>query len=307
MYYKYYLAVITAFTIWGFFSIVLKSLAAFHAFDILIYRAVTSVSIMLLVLVLIRTKSLKNNLKLFISFPKKKQQKVVIINLLSGVFLALNWFVFIYVMNNVSVSATSLAYLICPILTMVLAYFILKEKLFRIQWVAVGLSLVSCLLLSLGNFMDLFYSIIIAFTYAIYLVLQRKNHDMDRFLVLTFQLVTAVVLLLPFSPNYISTIEKTTFFYAVIAIIAIVFTIVPMYLNIYALKGLNSSVVGIFIYLNPIINFLLAVFYFKESISFLQGLSFSIIGFSVIIFNLPNFKNQIKKTEKPHLLKFNKF
>src|SRR5690606_27496534 len=140
-----------------------------------------------------------------------------------------------------------------------------------------------------------------AFTYAIYLVLQRKNHDMDRFLVLTFQIGVAVILLLPFSPNYISNIEKPSFFYIMIALIAVVFTIIPMYLNIYALKGLNSAVVGIFIYLNPIINFLIAVFYFKEHISLLQGLSFGLIGISVIIFNIPNFKNQINKRKATHV------
>lgn len=299
--YKYFLAVISAFTIWGFFSLVLKSLDAFPAFDILIYRAVVSVLIMLLVSLLLRPKILKKNLNLYQSFSKKIKRKVLIVNLLSGLFLALNWFVFIYVMNNVSVSATSLAYLICPILTMVLAYFILKEKLFKIQWFSAALSLVSCLILSFGSFIDLFYSMIIAFTYAIYLVLQRKNQDMDRFLVLTVQIGVAVILLLPFSPNYISDIEKTSFFYAMIALIAVVFTIIPMYLNIFALKGLNSAVVGIFIYLNPILNFLIAVFYFKEHISFLQGLSFSLIGVSVIIFNIPNFRNQINKRKATHV------
>jgi len=301
MRYKYYLAVITAFTIWGFFSLVLKSLDVFPAFDILIYRALISVFIMLLVSLVLRPKVFKANIKIYQSLPKKNKRNVWIVNLLSGLFLALNWFIFIYVMNNVSVSATSLAYLICPILTMVLAFFILKEKLFKIQWLSVVLSLVSCLLLSLGNFMDLFYSMFIAFTYAVYLVLQRRNQEIDRFMVLTVQIGVAVILLLPFIPSYISDIEKTPFFYEIIVLIAIVFTIIPMYLNIYALKGLNSSVVGIFIYLNPIINFLLAVFYFKEHISFLQGLSFSLIGISVIIFNIPNFKNQMNKRKATHV------
>lgn len=301
MRYKYYLAVITAFTIWGFFSLVLKSLDTFPAFDILFYRAIISVFIMLLVSLFLRPKAFRKNITIFQYLPEKTKRKILIVNLLSGLFLALNWFIFIYVMNNVSVSATSLAYLICPILTMVLAYLILKEKLVKIQWLSVALSFVSCLILSFGNFIDLFYSMIIAFTYAIYLVLQRKNQEMDRFLVLTFQIGIAVILLLPFMPSYISDTEKTTFFYAMIALIAVVFTIIPMYLNIYALKGLNSSIVGVFIYLNPIINFLLAVFYFKEDISFLQVLSFILIGVSVIIFNIPNFKNQINKRRATHI------
>src|SRR5690606_37357577 len=128
----------------------------------------------------LRPKALKTNIKLFKSITAKDKRRIVIINVLSGLFLALNWYIYIYVMNNVSVSATSLAYLICPILTMVLAYLLLKEKLFKLQWVSVILSLIGCLLLSLGNFTDLFYSMIIAFTYALYLVLQRKNQEMDR-------------------------------------------------------------------------------------------------------------------------------
>ncbi len=301
MQYKYYLSVITAFTIWGFFSLVLKSLDTYPAFDILSYRSVLSVFIMLIVSLVLRPKVLKKNIGLYKSLSIKNKRKIWVINILSGLFLALNWFIFIYVMNSVSVSATSLAYLICPILTMVLAYLILKEKLFKIQWFSVALSLFSCLLLSLGSFTDLFYSMIIAFTYAVYLVLQRKNQDLDRFLILTVQVGVAVILLFPFFPAYVSDIEKTPFFYGMVTIIAVVFTIIPMFLNIYALKGLNSSVVGVFIYLNPIINFLLAIFYFKEHITFLQGLGYGLIGISVVIFNIPNFKNRMKKRKAIHV------
>ena len=301
MNYKYYVAVISAFTIWGFFSLVLKSLDAYPAFDILSYRSVLSVFIMLVVSLVLRPKILKKNIQLYKSLSVRNKQKFWIMNALSGLFLALNWFIFIYVMNAVSVSATSLAYLICPILTMVLAYLILKEKLFNIQWFSVVLSLLSCLLLSLGNFMDLLYSMIIALTYAIYLVIQRKNQDLDRFLTLTVQVGFAVILLLPFFPSQVSDMEKTTLFYGMLLLISVVFTIIPMFLNFYALKGLNSSVVGVFIYLNPIINFMLAIFYFKEKITLLQGISYGLIGISVIIFNIPNFRSHMKKRKAIHV------
>jgi chloramphenicol-sensitive protein RarD len=298
---KYYIAVIAAFTIWGFFSIILKSLDSFTAFDILSYRSVLSASIMLVITLLLRPKALKENKVLFLSFTKKVQYRIIGVNMLSGLFLALNWYIFIYVMNNVSVNATSLAYLICPILTMVLAYLILKEKLFKLQWFSVILSLAGCLLLSLGNFMDLFYSMIIAFSYAIYLILQRKNQEMDRFIVLTAQIVFAVILLFPFFMTYEFNTVKTTFFYSMILIIAIVFTIIPMFLNIYALKGLPSSVVGVFINLNPIINFFLAIFYFHEKITLLQGLSYILIMISIVIFNIPALKHRIHRRRAAHI------
>ena len=298
---KYYIAVITAFSIWGFFSLVLKSLDQFTAFDILSYRTLGSVVIMLFVSLLLRTKVLKVNLTLFNTMGRHVKRRVLIVNILSGLFLALNWYIYIYVMNNVSVSATSLAYLICPILTMVLAYLILKEKLFKLQWAAVLLSLVGCLLLSLGNFTDLFYSMIIAITYALYLVLQRKNQELDRFLVLTCQVFFAVLFLLPFIIAYDSPNEKTPFFYGMLALIAVVFTIIPMFLNIYALRGLNSSVVGVFIYLNPLFNFMLAIFYFKEKVSLLEGICYLLILISIVLFNVPVIKNRINRRRAAHI------
>ncbi|GGG46272.1 EamA family transporter [Bizionia arctica] len=298
---KYYLAVISAFTIWGFFSVILKSLDSFPAFDILSYRSVFSAAIMLVITLFLRPKALKENKALFMSFTKKVKYRIIGINMLSGLFLALNWYIFIYVMNNVSVKATSLAYLICPILTMVLAYLILKEKLFKLQWFSVILSFVGCLLLSLGNFMDLFYSMVIAFSYAIYLVMQRKNQELGRFLVLTAQICFAVVLLFPFFMTYEFNTVKTSIFYGTILLIAVVFTIIPMYLNIYALKGLPSSVVGVFIYLNPIINFFLAIFYFHEEITLLQGLSYLLIIISIVIFNIPALKNRIHRRRAAHI------
>ena len=298
---KYYIAVISAFTIWGFFSLVLKSLDDFSAFDILSYRTVGSVLIMVFVSLILRPKALKTNIKLFKSLSTKDKRRIIVINILSGLFLALNWYIYIYVMNNVSVSATSLAYLICPILTMVLAYLLLKEKLFKLQWVSVILSLFGCLLLSLGNFTDLFYSMIIAFTYALYLVLQRKNQEMDRFLVLTSQVFFAVIFLLPFIISYDSPNEKTPFFYGMLALIAIVFTIIPMFLNIYALRGLNSSVVGVFIYLNPLINFMFAIFYFDEKVSVIEAVCYLLILISIFLFNFSAIKNRINRRRAAHI------
>jgi chloramphenicol-sensitive protein RarD len=184
---------------------------------------------------------------------------------------------------------------------MVLAYIILKEKLFKLQWFSVVLSLLGCLLLSLGNFMDLFYSMIIAFSYAFYLILQRKNQEMDRFIVLTAQIIFAVILLFPFFMTYEFNTVKTSFFYGMILLIAVVFTIIPMFLNIYALKGLPSSVVGVFIYLNPIINFFLAIFYFHEEITLLQGLSYLLIIISIVIFNIPALKHRIHRRRAAHI------
>jgi chloramphenicol-sensitive protein RarD len=282
---KYYLSAFLAFFIWGFFSLALKPLHDYASLDILFYRVFFSVIIMLFINVVFRRNVLVTNWNHFKTMSLKKQKNVVILTLGGGLFLSSNWFVFIFVMNHVSVKAASLAYLICPILTTVLAFFILKEKLSKWQWIAVLISVFSFSLLALGHFKDLFFSLITAATYAMYLISQRKNNSLDKFVILNIQLLFTALILLPLYPKYSGEIPTESLFYICLLVIVIFFTIVPLFLNLYALNGINSSAVGIMIYINPIINFLLAIFYYKEQVSSIQLVSYFLILVSIIVFN----------------------
>jgi len=282
---KYYLAVISAFVIWGFFSLPLKAIDQYASLDILLSRVAMASLLILVISLTLRKKVTFQNIKIFRRFEKSYRRKLIVLNLVSSVLLAINWYLFIYVMNHISVNATSLAYMLCPIITTVLAYVFLKDKLSRVQWLAVSLSLFSCILLSIGHFMDVFYSFIIALSYAIYLTLQKHNHQLDRFFTLTFQIVCGTIILLPLFTYQQSVPEKGIYFFGIVFLIASVFTILPMFLNVFSLNKLNSSTAGIFIYLNPVFSFLLAMFYFKEQMGILKILSYSIVFFSVLLFN----------------------
>lgn len=282
---KYYLAAFFAFFIWGFFSLALKPLHHYPSLDIMFYRVFFSVVLMVLINLVFRGKVLRKNWIHFSKMPQEQKRRTVVLTLGGALFLASNWFVFIFVMNHVSVKAASLAYLICPILTTVIAFYTLKETLSKGQWIAVMISILGCVLLSLNHFEDIFFSLVVAATYAFYLVSQRKNSELDKFLVLTIQLLFTALILLPFYPKYSGTIPTEPLFYGCLLIIVVFFTIIPLFLNLYALKGINSSTVGIMIYINPIINFLLAIFYYNEQVSVLQLCSYFLILVSIVVFN----------------------
>lgn len=286
---KYYIAAITAYTVWGFFSLVLKPIHEYPALDILFYRVFSCCILMLVITFLFKRKALQESINVFKSLSAAEKKKAVLLNIGGSIFLMANWFTFIYVMNHVSVKATSLAYLVCPILTTLLAYFILKEKLAKTQWLAVGLSIFGCLLLSYADIMDMFFSIIIGLTYACYLVSQRVNKGFDRFIVLTFHITLAAIVLFPFYLEYSGTIPTEFKFYFCIETIAIAFTIIPLFLNLYALSGINSSTVGMLLNINPMIAFLLANFVYHEKISALQISAYGIIFIAVLVFNSNHF------------------
>jgi len=289
---RYYAAAIAAFTIWGFFSFVLKPLSRYPSLDILFYRVFSSSAVMLLVSVAFRRAAGLAAKRSFINLPADQKRAVVLQVLGGGLFLTANWFFFIFVMNHISVKAASLAYLVCPVLTTVLAFFILKEYLNKLQWIAVSLIVISCLLLAFNNLTDLLYSLAIAFSYAFYLVGQRRDYGIDRFLILTLQVTFSALLLLPFYPAYHGPIPVAFSFYGSILIIALFLTILPLFLNLYALKGLRSSTVGILLYINPLMNFMIAVLYYHEKLDGWQIVAYGVILSSVILFNIPPRKKE---------------
>ncbi|HZZ76057.1 MAG TPA: EamA family transporter [Puia sp.] len=282
---KYYFAAITAYTIWGFFSLVLRPLDAYTSADILFYRVFSCAIFMLVIVFFFRRKKWTESVELYKSLPPNRKRLTILLNIAGSIFLTGNWFSFIYVMNHISIKATSLAYMVCPILTTLLAFFILHEKLHRLQWLAVALSVTGCLLLSYADLRDMYFSLIVGFSYACYLVSQRKNAGFDTFIVLTFHIVLSSLILLPFFITYSGKLPSAFTFYAMIGVIAVFFTIIPLFLNLYALTGINSSVVGMMLNINPIIAFTLATWVFHEAISPMQIVSYSIILIAVIVFN----------------------
>jgi len=283
--YKYYFAAFFAFFLWGFFSLGLKPISSYASLDIMFYRVFFSALTITAINLLFRKNNIRKNWNEFSGMSSQKKKNTLILTCVGGIILSANWFIFIYVVNHVSVKAGSLAYLICPILTTVFAYILLREKLTKWQWLAVSISTFSCIILSLNHFQDILYSLIVAATFALYLVSQRKNSELDKFLILNIQLLFVALLFLPFYPKYSGAIPTEPIFYASLFSIVVFFTIIPLFLNLYALKGINSSTVGIMMYINPIINFGLAIFYFNEQVTLLQLFSYSLILFSIIVFN----------------------
>jgi len=282
---KYFFSALSSFFIWGFFSLALKPLHNYSSLDILFYRVFYATTLLLGINLFFRKEKLKNDLGVFKSFEKSEKQKTILLTILGGFLLTFNWFLFMYCVNHVSLQSASFAYLICPIITTILAFFILKEQLSKWQWFSVLLCVISCGILSYGHVTELIYSLVIAISFALYLISQRKNNQFDRFVVLTVQMVIASSVLLPFYPFYKGETPTASLFWGLMTLIVVLFTIIPLFLNLYALKGMNSSSVGIVMYTNPMPIFLFALFYFKEVINLSQALAYLLILVSIMLFN----------------------
>lgn len=294
---KFYGAAIAAFVIWGFIPFPLKALSDYPSGQILYFRILFSAAVLLLMTVFFNRQGLRDTIALYRQATAREKRQFLVIMPLSGVLLAINWFTFIYVVNQVDIQTGSFAYLLCPILTALLGFFLLKEKLKTNQWIAIGISLLSCSLIGTGSFTNLLFSLFVALSYALYLITQRVLKQYDKIILLTLTLLVTTVLLGPFY-NYFNAghaLGLDWYFFGVIGVLGLVFTILPLFLNLYALQELKSGTVGILLYINPVINFAMAFWYFQEQTSTQKLLAYVLILLSVVIYNL-KFSRKQKKT-----------
>lgn len=287
---KYYAAAISAFIIWGFFSIPLRALKGYAAGEILYFRILFSAIILFVIVLGFKKKDLKKDWALFSSLTKTSRLEVIGLTLAGGALLTLNWLTFIYIVNNINIKTASFSYLICPVITAVLGYLLIKERLSPLQWFAVVLCTLSCIVMGINSTSELGYSVLTAFTYALYLITQRRNQGFDRMIMLCIQVLFSFLILNFFYDQLVVSIPVAPDFYAIIASIAVIFTILPLFLNLFALNRINSATIGILMYLNPLFNFSVAFIVFNEGISSVQLIGYIIIGIALILFNIPNFK-----------------
>ena len=284
---RHYAAGLLAFFIWGFFPIPLRVLQGTPVGVILYYRILFSFVAVLLAIFLFRRKSLVDTRSFYFSLTIRQRTQVVALTLVGAVFLAINWLTFIYTVNSVNIKTASFSYLICPVLTAVLGYLLLKERLTILQWIAVGICAISCVLIGIVSVSELGYSFLTALSYALYLITQRKNQGADRLVVLVIQTLFVLLVLSAVFNYLVPETPGDLKFFMVIAVIAIVFTALPMFLSLYALQQVNSASIGILMYLNPMINFVLAFTLFDETVYPIQVAGYGFIFIALVLFNYP--------------------
>lgn len=282
---KYFLAAVISVSMWGFFSIPLRNLQKYPSIDILHYRIFVSLIITWLIILIFKKKDLRNDVAFIKSKSKSERKKVLLLTLSAGILITGNWFSFIYAVNHVSLTSAAFAYMVCPLITAMGGFFILKEHLSPTKLVAIGIALVSILILAQGSLRDVLWSVFIASLYAFYLIIQRVVNNVDKLNMLGIQLLISFVIMFPLFLYDFVAFQTDLYFWVNILIISVVFTIIPLFLSLYALVGLPSSTLGIIIYLNPIVAFAVAFLYFHESANSYQIYAYALLAAAVIIFN----------------------
>ncbi len=282
---RYFIAGIIPYIIWGTMSVPLRDIKHYPAQEILYYRIFASVAMVWLTILLCRRKALVNDFKVVRNAGKKEQIRLFLLTCLAAILITGNWFTYIYAVNSISLKSAAFAYMVCPLITALCGFMILKEPLTKAKVLAIAIAVISIGLLAKGSFVEMLWAIIIASCYALYLIILKVIRQVDKFNFLGVQLILSALIILPVYSQHSAVFPLSTVFWVHIFLIATVFTIIPLFLNAYALREMPSSSLGILIYLNPIVAFCLAFFYFDERINTAQLVAYTLLLLSVLVFN----------------------
>lgn len=276
---------LAAYTMWGSFPLYFALFEGIPAWEVLIHRVIWSCLFLALVISLLKRWSPV--------MAALKQPKKLGFVLGCAVFIALNWGVYIYAVETRHVLQASLGYFLTPLVNVAMGLLILGERISRLQTAAVVLAAVAILyqFFLLGELP--WITLVLAFSFGTYGLL-RKKVELDGL----SGLFVETLLLLPLgllTLAWLSAQDISHFTDRTLLLLSSgVVTAIPLLAFAGAARRLKLSTVGFLMYINPTIQFLIALYVFHEPLSTEKLVSFVMIWVALAIYSWSAWAGRIR-------------
>lgn len=275
-----------AYLIWGVLPIFWKQLTDLNSIEVISARIIGSF-ILLFVIVTIKGE---NDYKKYLKDRLKRKALVI-----SGILISINWFIFIYAVNNNYVVQASFGYYINPIVSILIGMILLKEKMKTFQYVALSMVLIAVVYMGLGIGQFPWISLILAFSFGFYGFLKKKNHlnsthslMLELLVALPFLVIYVMITLVNGTSSYLS----LNLYQWIFIVLAGVVTVVPLILFGNGAKKIPLSSVGIMQYLAPSMMLGIGVLMYNEPFTKTYQISFLLIWIGVIFYMTSLFRHK---------------
>ncbi|WLD93904.1 EamA family transporter RarD [Alkalihalobacillus sp. AL-G] len=278
-----------AYILWGFLPLYWKLVDHVPSGEVLAHRIIWSFAFMLFILFLMR------RLKKFVRELKElaSNRKKLFGIIFASLFISLNWFSYIWAVNNDHVVEASLGYYINPLISVLLGIIVLKERLSFWQLVSFLLALAGVLNLTLhfGSFPWVAFSLALSFGFY---GLLKKLVALGALTGLTIEtmLITPVALIYigMIGGNGTSAFQFGDMSTALLLFGAGVVTAIPLLLFATGANRISLSMIGFLQYIAPTIMLFLGIFLYDEPFSQVHLISFIFIWTALAIFSFANTK-----------------
>jgi len=249
-----------AFFCWGLFPLYFHALAEVPALEMLAHRMLWSLLFLAIVL------SARRQWKWL---PRTLGQPRVLASFVaSAVLLTANWFVYIWSVNNGHVIDASLGYFINPLVNVLLGLVVLKEKLRRAQWIAIGVAACGVLWLTWSAGQVPWIALILGITFGSYGLLRKtaalaalEGLSLETMILFPLALVYVAWLTMTGHNTFLnSELDSTRW----LLVAAGPITAIPLLLFAAGARKIPMAALGLLQYLSPTMQALLGVWVFHE-------------------------------------------
>ena len=270
-----------AYLIWGLFPAFFKLLPEATPLEIISHRIFWS-AIFLFILVFLRRQMGE-------IFKTLADPKLLLTLSVSTLLIATNWLTFLFAVQGGEVLQSSLGYFITPLLSVLLGFVFLHERLGSLQKISVLLAFSGVLYLIIEYGRIPWIALTLAISFGLYGLL-RKVAKIDALIGLTVE----TLLLAPIAAIYIVYLSysgQAAFgsgltSYNILLPLSGVVTAVPLLFFVAAARRLQLATIGFLQYLTPSLHFVLAVIVFAEPFSSTQLVSFLFIWAGLVVYSI---------------------
>jgi drug/metabolite transporter (DMT)-like permease len=202
--------------------------------------------------------------------------------LISGAAIGFNWIFLFQAYKYTTVSNATLSYYFAPIFVMILAPFVLKEKLTAGKVSCIIMAMVGLFLVvnigggddggSYNHPLGILYGLLAAAFYASIIFMNKFIKNLSGFETTLIQLITAAIVLFPYvlmkGDLSFSGIKSSTI--VLILIVGIVHTGIAYFLYFTSFKELKGQTIAVLSYIDPISAVVFAAIFLRESMSPIQ-------------------------------------
>ena len=278
------------YTAWGLFPIYFKAINAIPPIEILFHRMLWA--LLFLVLVLAYRKQ-------WLWIPELlKKPKLIAGFACSALLLSTNWLIYIWAVNNNHVIDASLGYFITPLVSVLLGYVFLHERMRPVQWCAVGLAASGVIWLGFQTGHPPWIGISLACSFGAYGLLRKtaalgalEGLSLETFLLLPFALGYLIYLAINGQSAFLHSATSTQ----LLLLAAGPITAVPLLLFAAGARRIPLATLGLLQYISPSIQLLLGVWLYHEAFSMGKLIGFTTIWVALLAYSLEGLRNSILK------------
>jgi chloramphenicol-sensitive protein RarD len=212
----------------------------------------------------------------------------------AAVLIAVNWLVYVLAVNSGHVVEASLGYFINPLVSVVLGVVVFRERLRRLQWVAVAIAVVAVLVLTVDSGRPPWIALTLAASFGLYGLMKklvRVEAAPGLFVETTVVFLPALAVIAVVQERGNAAFGHEGIGNALLLTSTGLATAVPLLLFAAAARRVPLSTVGLLQYVTPLMQLSIGVFVYDEPMPPARLAGFAIVWLALAVFTTDSLRS----------------